>query len=498
MKGATLSSVQSASQKSLENSRLSTGTIGTASIVFFVVAAAAPLAATLGARPVVVIFAGASAPVMYLIAALALLLFAVGFAAMSKYVTNSGGFAAFVSWGLGRWAGYAAAGIALLAYLGMFLGISGQFATFTSDFFSRFFGVEVPWQLVLLIGVVVIGFLAYRDIRISTVVLGIVLILEVIFLLVFDFAVLLQGGATGVNFDSFSPSAVFSPTMGLALLFAFACFVGFESTILYGEEAKSPKTTVPRATYIAVLVIGGVYTFTIWALVLAYGTQNAQEIAAEDPVGFVLNAVSEYLGGWAAATMEILVALSLIAVLLAFHNALNRYVFSLGRANFLPSSLGVSHPRHHSPSRASLAVTTVLILLLLVFILTGQDPFAVLYMWMVGLGTLGLLFLQTAGAVAVVAYLRRHAKQENVWTRIIAPTLGGLLLLIAVILAVTNFDQLIESEGAVSAILPSLYIAAVAIGLILGAVRKPADLRREFLPEENSTTEKSVSETAGS
>lgn len=453
------------------------------------VAAAAPLAATLGAGPVVVIFAGASAPVMYLIAALALLLFAVGFAAMSKYVTNAGGFASFVSWGIGRWAGYAAAGIALLAYIGMFLGISGQFATFTSDFFSRFFGIDVPWQLTLLIGVLIIGFLAYRDIRVSTMVLGGVLALEVIFLLVFDVAVLIQGGAEGVNFESFSPTAAFSPTMGLALLFAFACFVGFESTVLYGEEARDPKRTVPRATYIAVLIIGGAYTFTIWALVLAYGTDNAQEVAAADPVGFVLNAVSEYLGGWAAATMEILVALSLIAVLLAFHNALNRYVFSLGRTNFLPSSLGTSHPRHHSPSRASLAVTIVMVVLLVLFMFTGQDPYSVLFMWMVGLGTLGLLLLQTAGAVAVVAYLRHRTKTENLWTRAIAPTLGGLLLLTAVVLAVMNFEALIDSEGAASVILPSLYIAAIGIGLILGAVRKPQDLRREYVPEELITTD---------
>src|SRR5699024_5010475 len=108
--------------------------------------------------------------------------------------------------------------------------------------------------------------------------------LEILFLLVFDFAVLLQGGAEGVNFDSFVLSDAFSPTMGLGLLFAFACFVGFESTVLYGEEARNPKKTVPRATYISVLIIGGAYTFTIWALILAYGIDNAQEVAAADPV----------------------------------------------------------------------------------------------------------------------------------------------------------------------------------------------------------------------
>ncbi|MEV7646728.1 APC family permease [Arthrobacter sp. NPDC089319] len=483
MKTSSATSARSARQTSAVSTQLQAGSIGTAGIVFFVVAAAAPLAATLGAGPVVFMFAGPAAPAMYLIAALALLLFAFGFSAMSKFVTNAGGFAAFVSWGMGRWAGYAAAGIALLAYLAMFMGISAQFATFTSDLFDRFLGFHVPWQATLLVGVVVIGLLAYRDIRVSTVLLGIMLVLEVLFLLVFDFAVLVQGGAEGINAASFNPADIFSPTTGLALLFAFACFVGFEATILYGEEAREPKKSVPRATYIAVIVIGVAYTLTMWALALAYGVNDVQDAALADPVNFVLAPVTDYLGGWAAAVMELLVVTSLLAVLLSFHNAINRYVFSLGRSGFLPKSLGHSHARHHSPSRASVLVTITIAILLVLFILTGQDPFAVLYMWMIGLGTLGLLLLQAAGAAAVIVFLRRRSAEVNLWARLVAPLIGGAMLVVAVVLAVTNFSALIDTEGVVSVILPGLYLVAISAGLLIGALRPVEDLRTEHDPE---------------
>ncbi|GAA3705663.1 APC family permease [Zhihengliuella alba] len=468
--------------------RLNAGSIGTAGIVFFVVAAAAPLAATLGAGPVVFMFAGSAAPAMYLIASLALLLFAFGFAAMSRYVTNAGGFAAFVAWGLGRWAGYAAAGIALLAYLAMFLGISAQLATFTSDFFDRFFGINLPWQPALLIGVAIIGLLAYRDIRVSTVLLGVMLVLEVLFLVVFDVAVLVGGGADGINVASFNPADIFSPTMGLAILFAFACFVGFEATILYGEEAKEPKKAVPRATYTSIAIIGVIYTLTMWALALAYGVDNVQDAALADPVNFVLAAVTDYLGAGSAVVLELLVLTSLLAVLLSFHNALNRYVFSLGRANFLPRGLGVSHPRYQSPARASLVVTATITVLLVLFTFTGQDPFAVLYMWMLGLGTLGLLLLQATGAAAVIVFLRSRSANEALWARFIAPLLGGIMLLVAVILAVVNFDALIDSGGSVAVILPALYVVAVVAGLVIGAVRNTDDLRQEHDPETGAAT----------
>ncbi len=465
-------------------SGLKAGSIGTAGIVFFVVAAAAPLAATLGAGPVVFIFGGPGAPAMYLIASLALLLFAFGFAAMSRYVTSAGGFAAFVSWGLGRWAGYAAAGVALLAYLGMFLGISAQFATFVSDLAARFFGWSVPWQAALVVGVIIIGILGYRDVRVSAILLGVLLVLEVLILLVFDFGVLIQGGAAGINLDSFAPGNVFTPTMGLALLFAFSCFVGFEATTLYGEEAREPKKTVPRATYIAVIAIGVIYTLTMWALSIAYGTDAVQEAAAEDPVGFVLNATHDYLGPWATIVMEVLVLTSLLAVLLSFQNALSRYVYSLGRAGFLAKGLGVAHPKHRSPSRASFVVTVVILIALAVFMVAGADPFSVIYMWMIGTGTLGVLVLQASGAAAVVVYLRRNARQEGLWKGLIAPGLGGILLVVAVVLAVTNFDALIDSTGFITVLLPALYLVAIAVGLIVGSVRKVDDLRHEYLPEE--------------
>ncbi len=467
------------------NDQLKAGSIGVAGIVFFVVAAAAPLAATLGAGPVVFIFAGAGAPSMYLIASIALLLFAVGFATMSRYVTNAGGFASFVSWGLGKRAGHAAAGIALLAYLAMFLGISAQFATFISDLMDRFFGVGIPWQAVLLVGVVIVGLLAYRDIRVSTVLLGIFLVLEVLILAVFVIAVFVQGGASGINLDSFTPGEVFSPTIGLALLFAFSCFVGFEATTLYGEEAKEPKKTVPRATFIAVISIGVVYTVTMWALSLAYGTENVQQAAMDDPIGFVLNANTQYVGEWATIIMEILVVTSLLAVLLSFHNALNRYVFSLGRAGFLPKKLGHTHSRFQSPNVASVTVTIVIGVVLLVFLLTGADPFSVLYMWMIGLGTLGLLLLQASGAAAVVTFLRRYRKTESVWKTLIAPVLGGLMLTVAVLLALFNFGDLIENEGPVRYILPALYVIAIVAGIVIGTIRNVDDLRHEHLPEDD-------------
>ena len=97
-------------------------------IVFFVVAAAAPLVGMTGAVPVAIgLGNGAAAPGAYLAVGIVLLLFSVGYAAMSQRVTNAGAFFAYVGRGLGRNAGIASAFVSIVAYLAVQLAIYGFF-----------------------------------------------------------------------------------------------------------------------------------------------------------------------------------------------------------------------------------------------------------------------------------------------------------------------------------------------------------------------------------
>ena len=65
------------------------GSIGVAGIVFLVVAAASPLTTVAGSLPVMIALGnGAGAPLTYVIAAAVLLVFSIGYAAMSSAVTE--------------------------------------------------------------------------------------------------------------------------------------------------------------------------------------------------------------------------------------------------------------------------------------------------------------------------------------------------------------------------------------------------------------------------
>jgi len=77
--------------------------LGVADIVFFVVAASAPLTVVAGGVPTSFAVTGlVGIPLVYVIIAVILLVFAVGYAAMSRHVANAGAFYTYVSKGLGH------------------------------------------------------------------------------------------------------------------------------------------------------------------------------------------------------------------------------------------------------------------------------------------------------------------------------------------------------------------------------------------------------------
>lgn len=130
---------------------------------------------------------------------------------------------------------------------------------------------------------VIISLLGYRDIEVSAKVLGVALVLEALVVLIVDFAVFVKGGDNGLSAAPLNPSHLFDGAPGLGLMFAFFAFVGFEATAVFRSEAKDPERTIPRATYIAVAIIGGLYALTSFAVANGLGVARAAAVAGAIP-----------------------------------------------------------------------------------------------------------------------------------------------------------------------------------------------------------------------
>jgi amino acid transporter len=284
------------------------------------------------------------------------------------------------------------------------------------------------------------------------------------------------------------------------LAMAFAAFTGFESTVIYRREARDPSRTIPRATYIAVAFLGLFYAFIVWTVIQAYGDQQVVAAAAKDPTGLFFSAISDYVGPWAADVMHVLIVTSLIASLLAFHNATNRYGLAMAEEGVLPASLGRIHPKHRSPYVAGLAQTALAVVVVVAFAAAGADPYTQLLLWVNTPGMLALVALQLLAAVAVPLYFRRVAHGEGLLRTVVAPAVATLLLGAALWLIVANIDLLTGASSTVDLTLILLVPAAFAAGLgyaLRVRARRPRVYARFAAEPAEETPDDTATETAG-
>lgn len=458
-------------------STLRGGVLGGVGIVFFVVAAAAPLAAVTGTSPVVFQGVTLGAPGMFLVAGLVCLLFAVGYAAVSRHITSAGGFAGYIARLLSpRWgAGFAF--VAISSYSASLIAVYGLFGAISNEVFTAVLGIDLPWQVWTFSTLIIVAILGYFEIRLANRVLGVLLIAELVFLAVLATGILVHGGATGINLDSFAPSNIVSGTPGTAFMLAFLAFLGFEATALYGEETRNPKRTVPMATYAAVIVITVLYAASTWAIALGWGSGKIAAAARNDPANFVFSISERYLGTPFTNTMQLLVVLSFFATLLSIHSALSRYVFSLGRDRILPGVVGRTHPRFRSPYTASTVESALCLLVLAVFALLGAEPIAIVFSWLSGVASVGIIVTEAVVSVGIIVFFRRTGLDQRRWHSLVAPALAVLVLCGAEYLALTNYRELAEVESGWVFALPAALPIAFAIGYLIARNRDRAGFR---------------------
>ncbi|MEV5481519.1 MULTISPECIES: APC family permease [Streptomyces] len=454
------------------------GNLGTGDIAFFVVSAAAPLTVMAGIAPFAIMSGGIGAPAAYLFAGVALAIFSIGFTTMARHVDAGGAFYAYITRGMGARTGIASACLALFAYNALQIGLYGLFATATQATVHAFLGVNIPWPVYAFAAIALVALAGYRNIDFGAKLLGVLLFAETGILALTDAAVVVQGGAHGLELSSFAPTHAISPGTGILLAFAFGAFIGFESTAIYRSEARDPQRTVPRATYIAVGFLAFFYAFTCWTIIEAVGVPHAVQIIAKDPTSVVFNVTGQYVGGWAANTMYVLIISSVFAALLAFHNAINRYTFSLAREGILPARLSRTHPKHCSPHTAGVVQTALAMVVVAAFAIAHADPYRQLLIWVNTPGVIGIVLLQALTALAVPLYFQRTAHNEGVVRTVVAPAVSAVLMAGALYLMISKIVLLTGASATVNNVLmgcvPAVLVAGYAVAAVVRSKRREA------------------------
>jgi amino acid transporter len=350
---------------------------------------------------------GIAAPFAYLIAGVGSLCLASVIIRFTRRMASAGGLYTYISRGLNPSAGFLggwlygggfAVGISFVLVIGSFF-MQTAFTAHTSLHWGWY-----TWFFIMLAALAAISLL---DVKLSSRIQLVLAAVGVGAILVLAFAILFQGGDSGVTFAPLNPAnATSTSNLFLAVVLTFTGFIGFEAAAAFGEEAADPLRAIPKAILTAVIVAVVYYVFVTWMMGVGFGdaAKWAKDPAALDTLA------TRYVGNWLAVIIDFSVAASAFVAALAGTNLTSRTAYAMGREGGLPRAFAWTHPRFKTPW-VGIIFSLVVTLLLGVFFAHHYDPITY-FIWMATCATIGILITYILIAVAGISFF---AKDRTGW-----------------------------------------------------------------------------------
>ena len=485
--------------------------IGAPALLLSVLAATAPLMVVAGVVPSTFGTMGIiGVPLLFVIIGVVLALFSFGYAEMSRHVHNAGALYAYISRGLGGTVGAGASYVALFAYSIMQIGTYGIFGFEISGQIAQHWQHNVAWWIPALGGVAITAVFGALKIDLNAKTLGVLLLIETVLTLVFDFSFVTDAGPQGVSLHAFNPSTLSGAGLGTALCFVIAGFVGFEQAPVYAEETSNPQRVVSKVMFMAIGFATVFFAFSSWAITVATGPANVVGQSQKQSANLIFALNQDRLGNSFTDVLNIFFITGIFASMLSFHNVVARYAFAMGRDGLLPSAVGRTSKSSGAPAVGSFLQTIVSLIVVIAFAVTDHrpdgDPTAPvlrLFTWAGNVGALGIVLLMATAAIAVIVFfVKRGAASVQAW-RLVTSGLAAAGLLVIFFYSVKDFAVLLGANPGhgLRWVLPGIIALAAAIGLVYGAVlrsRKPEVHARIGQGNEAFQLEKAAAAAGGS
>jgi amino acid transporter len=273
----------------------------------------------------------------------------------AKRTTNSGSMYSYTYAGLGFVGGGLSGWCLIWAYL--FIGLAGTtgFTIFAGKLLEMVH-MSLPPVVLFAVCLGVSFFLAYRDIRMSTLIslgfegfsVAFILLLCVIVLGKHHFA---------PDPEQFTLKGLTLSSLGLGIVVAVFSGVGFESSTAFGEEAINPLKTIPRSI-IWSLVATGLF-FIVVCYTETLGTRGYKDTL--DKLDAPLNTLSiMYNVPWMVPLVSAGAMFSFYALASSCMNAGSRVMYAMGRHRIVPTITSNAHDTHGTPHVALAAMAAIM------------------------------------------------------------------------------------------------------------------------------------------
>ena len=310
----------------------------------------------------------------YAVGAVLVLFVALSLNQFAKRTTNSGSMYSYAMSGLGFGGGALCGWCLLWAYL--FIGLAGTtgFTVFATTLLQMIH-VNIPPLLLFAFCIASCFYIAYKDIKVSTLVTLGLEAFSITFIMVLAFIVLghhhFALDTTQFNFKGTSLM-----TLGMGAVVAIFSLVGFESSTAFGEEAINPLKTIPRSVIWSLVITATFFVFITYVEV--QGTAGYSTTL--DKIDAPLTVLSQMYGvSWLGPITSLGAMVSFFALASSCMNAGARVMYAMGRHDFFPQNTSYAHSKHGTPHVALMIMAIVMFIVVSVsYFFLVQNGMAVL------------------------------------------------------------------------------------------------------------------------
>lgn len=404
---------------------------------------------------------GYSISLVFIFATVVIGLVAVSFITFNRHFSTAGSVYTFTTKSLGKKVGFVSGWLLLLTYL-MFTAASvAEVGSFIQSFFS-ILNINVGWLIIAVVSTVIIAIIALNDIKMSTNLMFLLEGISILLILILSIVVLFKvGTTTGLSAAPFKINGNSFSTLGLAVVFGFMSFAGFEGASSLGEETRNPKKLIPIAIGSAVLLTGLFYLLVSYVQVVGFGITTGGINALSGSASPLGDLSQKYISSNFALVIMFGAGLSAFSCALGSASAAARMLFSISKDGHLHSLLSRTREKNKSPFVAMIVIIIITFALILpLFKLSGSTVFG-------DLGTiavLALLLAYLATNVGAIVYFTKN----KIWTakNLIIPVLAILAL------GYTFYANIYPIPAFPSNIFPYIVLGWIIIGIIYLFLKK--------------------------
>jgi amino acid transporter len=290
--------------------------------------------------------AGQGTWLAYLFGTVMLLFVVLGLNQFASRSSSPGSMYSYTGKGLGPACGVVSGWALMWCYL--FIGIAGLagFSIFANQVLQAI-GLTgtVPGVFLFATSAAICWFVAYKDIRISSLLMLGLEAVSVALIIGLAFVVLFRHGLT-VDSHQLGLRGVSIHGLSFAVVITIFSLVGFESATTLGGEVRDPLKTIPKAVVWSLLLTGAFMVFMAYVEVFAtrHSATSLANITAPLNTIATIYKVSAFKVPISLGAMVSFFSLSLSCL-----NAGSRIIFPMGRHGIFPARVGDAHPVHQTP-----------------------------------------------------------------------------------------------------------------------------------------------------